>query len=133
MKEINKAIIGAIGLISVLAFGIGIRKCGPKLNSEVVKPVVKVPTTKTYSIITTVKPNTTGVDTTTVTTITKEVALPKPKYKLDLGVTAVELTKGFITPVYDLGLQRRLGDLPASAGVRVYTDGKVGLTFSVEF
>lgn len=131
MKETSKAMLGAIALISVLAIGIGISRCRPKL--QVSKPVVSVPTTQTHSTTTTVTPAPSGTSTTTVTTITKEVVLPKSKYKLDLGITAVELTKGFIAPVYDLGLQRRLGELPASAGVRVYTDGKLGVTFSVEF
>lgn len=141
MKEISKAIIGAIGLVTVLGLGITMRKCGPSVNTQqfLTKPVAAVSTkTKQKQTVTTTKKLPSGVVTTTIVTTEQSSdvrPIPSRDNRLQIGVLYPNLLpSGKLTsPVYEAGYERRLFKLPVFMGGKITSEKAIGLTTSVEF
>jgi len=141
MKESSKAIIGAIGLIAVLGFGITVRKCGPAVSAQqlLTKPAAEVSTkTKQKQVVKTTRKLPGGE--TTITTVTTEQSstvrpIPSRDNRVQIGVLYPNLLpSGKMTnPVYEAGYERRLFKLPVFVGGKITSEKAIGLTTSVEF
>ena len=136
MKETTKAIIGGIGLITVLGFGIMLRTSGPKATkTETVNPARENAKTNTKETTTTF-PN--GVK-----VVTKEVQVETLKIiefkknnrvSVDIQCRTLGVLNGTCKDrVYGLGFERRLFDSPVFIGGGMDSKGGVKISTSVEF
>jgi hypothetical protein len=133
MKETTKAIIGAIGLTSVLAIAVFTRSCGPKLTKteEIAAPVKSSKTkVKTGKKVTTL-PNGTTIRETTTEKIT--VVESKKKNRAGISATCDHVSlSGCREIIYGVGYERRIFD-NVFIGAGVNSRGGISISTSVEF
>ena len=136
MKETTKAIIGAVGLVSVLALAIVTRTCGPKLPGlptiGTEKPIpaqekVKVKKDKKVTVL----PNGTTV-TETSTEKTTVVSVQKNN-KAGVTVTCNKASlNGCKDFTYGVGYERRVFE-SVFVGAGINSDGGISISTSIEF
>ncbi len=136
MKETTKAILGGIGLITVLGFGIMLRTCGPKATkTEIANPVRdqkpgKV--TTNHEVTTTTTPN--GNTTTTIRDVQIIEFKKNNRISVDIQCRTLGVLNGTCKDrVYGLGFERRLFDSPVFIGGGMDSKGGVKISTSVEF
>jgi hypothetical protein len=136
LKETTKAMIGSVGIISLLALAVFTRNCGPKLNvidkltpSKVVPAKEKVKVKKGEKVTT--LPNGTVIKETTTEKTT--VVDNKKNNKAGVTVTCNKASlNGCKDFTYGVGYERRVSE-SVFLGAGINSDGGVSISTSVEF
>jgi hypothetical protein len=138
MKETTKAIIGAVGLISLLAMAVFTRSCGPKLDiKEKLSPSKTIPVQEKVKVKTkkgekvTTLPNGTVIKETAIEKTT--VIDNKKNNKAGVTVTCNKVSlNGCKDFTYGVGYERRVFEF-VFIGAGINSDGGVNISTGVEF
>ena len=136
MKETTIAIVGSVGLISLIALAVLTRTCGPRLNVlDNLSPNKPIPAQEKVKVKkgekVTVFPN--GKKVTETTTEKTTVIENKKNNKAGVTVTCNKASfKGCADFTYGLGYERRVFE-SVFVGAGVNSAGGVSISTSVEF